>query len=197
MDLDELRLYLPKYLSPETENKLFADLEMFPNNIDERMYSSIDEDTVFQGDAIQDLMVVSLPNLATTNASCLVLSNSCDIAPSNRRLYPSSVMYSPLIRLSRYTEMLADAGIQPARIDNHVTTIRKQAVSQVFYLPAFSGFEESIVFFDRIVSNQIDQVPRPIPHYRLFTLSQYGHYMLLYKMSIHFTRIAESIDRKY
>ena len=32
-------------------------------------------------------------------------------------------------------------------------------------------------------------------NHRIFSLSQYGHYLFLFKLSFHFTRMQEGIDR--
>ena len=48
---DELKKYLPKYLSEENYKTLLAELKSFPYNIDGRMYTSmLDKNVIFQGD---------------------------------------------------------------------------------------------------------------------------------------------------
>ncbi len=43
---DELKKYLPKYLSEENYNNLLTELKSFPYNIDNRMYTySLDNNT--------------------------------------------------------------------------------------------------------------------------------------------------------
>ena len=55
--LDDFRTYLPKYLSGEAQENLFADLRLFPENIDKRFYSTIlvDSKSLFQGDGLKDM----------------------------------------------------------------------------------------------------------------------------------------------
>lgn len=197
MDSNDLGVYLPKYLSPETEAKLFDDLSQFPENIDERMYTQLDDEHVFQGDAISDLLVVQLPELDVKRRTCLILSNTCDLDPANKRLFVSHLMYCPIIDLNRYQQFLSNHGHPEEKIDSHLANVRKQRVTQIFYLPDGPRISESLVFLDHVMNNKVDQLPAPIAEYRVFSLSQYGFYLLLYKLSIHFTRMAEGVDRSY
>ncbi len=82
-------------------------------------------------------------------------------------------------------------------IKQHINTIKRQRITQIFYLPKGKHLqEESIVFLDRINScdNRIISSEK-INDIRLFTLSNYGHYIFLVKLSMHFTRIYENVDR--
>ena len=57
------------------------------------------------------------------------------------------------------------------------------------YLPQY-------LFLDRINNCPIEAVSKEdIDKKRLFTLSNYGFYMFLVKLSIHFTRVREEVDR--
>jgi hypothetical protein len=51
---EDLKTYLPKYLSAEGQANLFAELSQFPNNIDRRLYTLrlLNEMNVFQGDGL-------------------------------------------------------------------------------------------------------------------------------------------------
>jgi len=64
-------------------------------------------------------------------------------------------------------------------------------------LPKGAGLqEESIVFLDRInnISNKVIK-SEELQTRRIFTLSDYGFYLFLLKISIHFSRIQEKVDR--
>lgn len=110
IDLEDIRIYLPKYLSPETEEKLFADLTDFPNNIDDRMYGfeGIEDDVIYQGDGIEDLLIIHLPDKRIDEKSALILSNTCDTDVHNERRFNSNLIYTPLIKLSKYKRLLLD-----------------------------------------------------------------------------------------
>ena len=64
-------------------------------------------------------------------------------------------------------------------------------------MPAYSlKLEESIVFLDRIVNYPTSSLKlEDLKMNRIFTLGNYGFYLFLLKLSIHYTRIADKIDR--
>ncbi|MFO7852062.1 MAG: hypothetical protein ACQERS_11515 [Bacteroidota bacterium] len=200
MDFNEIKLYLPKYLSAETQKELFENLNGFPDTIDERLYTSkfIDEEIVYQGDGLQDMLIINLPSPHIKLKPGLVLSNSCDINPENERFFDSRVMYAPIFNLRKYEETLRGKGIKSKQaIDNHLKDIRNQLATQIFYLPKKGTIlEESIVFLDRVLNMPIDSIDKQnLKTIRLFSLSQYGHYLFVFKLSLHLSRIREGIDR--
>ncbi|MBA7525707.1 hypothetical protein ES705_17860 [subsurface metagenome] len=201
MIFDDIKIYLPKYLSAESEKELFSELREFPNNQDIRLYTDFlkDEKIVFQGDGILEMLIINLPQPEIKPAPCVIISNACDISPDNVRNFPSNVLYAPLFNLQKYESSIREKSKKSnQQIENHINAIRKQEITQIFYLPAKpSKIEESIVFFDRInncPNNYMDR--KDLSKKRLFTLSDYGSYLFLLKMSIHFTRIRDGVERK-
>ena len=50
MSDEEIKKYLPKYLSAESYEQLLNELKSFPENIDSRLFtSSLDEKYIYQG----------------------------------------------------------------------------------------------------------------------------------------------------
>lgn len=202
ISIEDVRAYLPKYLSPGAEESLFSELENFPENIDSRLYTSLlkDEETLFQGDGIKDLLVTSLPDTRIGNAPSIILSNTCDIDKNNKRFFTSQMVYAPIFDLEKYKNRLISRGIKSEEsVKSHLADIRRQHITQIFFLPKWSELEhDSLVFLDRLSSCSNDFVPvEKLRELRLFTLSQYGHYLFLFKLSVHFTRIAEGVERGF
>lgn len=200
IELEELRQYLPKYLSPESEDCFFEELKSFPSNIDTRIYTILlaDSSVIFQGDGIRNLLVVNLPDATVRDAPAMVLSNTCDISPKNNRPFPSAICYAPIFNLDKYADSLKRNGIKKDEaLADHLASIRQQRLTQIFYLPKGAQLEnESLVFLDRVNSCQSTYIePSSIPARRLFTLSNYGAWLFLFKLSIHFTRFADRVDR--
>lgn len=201
MNLDELKIYLPKYLSSESAEDLYESLRDFPQNIDQRIYTTYlkDDPTIFQGDGLDNLIVVNLPEVEKKEVPAMIISNTCDIDPENTRNFPSQIMYAPLLNFAKYSDMLNN-GLSKSteQIEGHLDAIKKQHVTQIFYLPPIQGvFEESIVFLDRICNVGSDFVNRKkLKDIRLFSLSDYGNYLFLFKLSLHFTRIQDKVERK-
>lgn len=207
--VDEIRAYLPRFLSAESDKELFESLKQFPANIDCRIYTDrlLSEELLFQGDGLRDLLVINLPDRNVMPAPGMILSNTCDVDLNNQRaFFPPRLVYAPIFNLEKYRRALLEetAGLaeevkktKTQAIDSHIGCIREQKVTQVFYLPKLPGhLEESIVFLDRICNCDNAGVSREnIQAKRLFTLSDYGAYLFLIKLSIHFTRITDKVDR--
>ena len=198
---DNIKLYLPKYLSEDDTKRLFNELQSFPNNIDKRLYSSFlkNENVIFQGDGLKNLTVTNLPSRIFFEAPVMVLSNTCDIDMSNKRLFPSNICYAPVFSLNNYRKSLLEEKIKDEKsIDNHVAEIKKQKITQIFYLPKGDKLpEDCIVFLDRINHCDNRSLSREnLNPSRIFILSNYSFYVFLVKLSIHFTRIQEKVERK-
>ena len=119
------------------------------------MYTtSLPNNVIFQGDGYDSLPFVNLMKIedGCKYRSGIVLSNTCDMAPENRRLYSSSIIYAPIMDLKKYVENLQIKNIREDVIKNHVTDIRKQAITSMLFLPANSKMPDSIVFLNRITS---------------------------------------------
>ena len=201
---EDIRKYLPKYLSSSAQDSLFEELKKFPDNIDQRLYTNYlqDDPHIFQGDGVSDLLFVHLPSQEIKPAPGMVLSNTCDIDPANRRFMPMRMVYAPIINLEKYRQALYIDHVQTGKksdesIKSHIQEIKKQHISHIFYLPQGEALDnDSIVFFDRLNNCSVDFFQnKPIQHTRLFTLSDYGYYLSLFKLSVHFTRIREGLAR--
>ena len=126
----------------------------------------------------------------------IILSNTCDISLENHRLYASSILYAPVVEIKKYYDILIKNGAIKEQVEEHLSAVRKQKVSSILYLPEISDLKESIVFFDRIMSIDNSFIDREnLENNRLFSLSDYGFYLLLFKLSIHFSRIQEKVNR--
>lgn len=202
MDIEDIKCYLPKYLSTEAQAKLFDDLSAFPSNIDQRLYTVIPngDEIIFQGDGINELLVVNLPDDHTQPVPCIILSNTCDIDINNKRYLLPTIIYAPIVTIEKYCSLIRRLGVYPAEsIESHLESIRKQRITSIFYLPCSTVLkQESMALLDKINNCSSDYIPREsLRERRIFSLSQYGHYLLLFKLSIHFTRIQERVDRIY
>ena len=204
IEFSDIERYLPQYLSKEASANLFAELKDFPENIDNRIYTNflLGSPIIYQGDGFCGLLSVNLPDAKVAKVPGVILSNSCDIDKANERLSETRLVFATIFQLEKYKNALVktyvDTGKKTeASINGHIDRIRKQYISHIFYLPAGGNLEhESIVFFDRVNNLPNKFVEKiGIQKHRLFTLSDYGFYLFLYKLSIHFTRIRENVTR--
>lgn len=193
---EQIELYLPKYLSPDERKYLLSELSSFPDNM--RYYLASDksrtETNLLQGDGWKGFALIDFYSFKKRRVAGVVLSNSCDIAIENQRSLPVRIIFSPLVSLAKYEERLRK-NKTAAQIDNILTDIRKQRSTSIFYLPEYSGFlEESIILLDNVHCHPVDDFMK-VRKAKIFTLSQYGFYVFLIKLSIHFTRFQENVHR--
>ena len=197
--IEDVQRYLPKYLSAENYKTLLNELNNFPNNLDKRMYAKgPGENVIYQGDGIKSFPFVDLQHIdkGTKIINGIVISNTCDIELTNIRLYTPSILYAPICSLDNYINMLESNKVNKNKIDNQIKDIRNQKITSIFFLPENGTISDSIVFLDRIShidNNYIDR--NQLSEQRLFSLSDYGFYLFLFKLSVHFSRIQEHINR--
>jgi hypothetical protein len=199
---EDIKRYLPQYLSQEAQSKLFAELGSFPENIEKRLYSNIevDDDFVYQGDGLQKLLIVELPSKEFREGPAMVLSNTCDVSFENERKFLSpNIIYCPLIKFRKYLDWLREKRelLTGEALESHAKAIQQQHISTFFYVPAGAKLtEDYIALLDRLNNCDLQYLnSEVIRATRVFSLSNYGLYLFLLKISIHFTRITEGVDR--
>lgn len=195
---EDIKIYLPKYLSEESTAALFKDLSGFTQHLKTRKFytNKLDEKIVFQGDGIKILPLVNLPDSALYEAAALVLSNTCDYDQREQGIDPC-LIYAPIIKISDYINMLEKNGYSSSNIEEYIKKIKEQRITQYFFLPSgeFSK-EESIVLLNRVSSCDSSYIDESsIKDIRWFSLDNFGWYIFLLKLSIHFTRVREKVDR--
>lgn len=197
---ENFSIFLPQYLTEDMREVLKSELSQFTREgIVRSLFTSqlADTDLIYQGDGLQGMLVVNLPDPKVSDSKSMVISNSCDISPENQRPFPSMIAYCPIFSLEKYALMLKESKIyNETRIEQHLDDIRKQFVTQIFYLPPGGVDGEGLVFLDRICHSSSDKIDRSkLKNIRLFSLSQFGHYLFLFKLSIHFTRMNDKLVR--
>jgi len=126
-----------------------------------------------------------------------VLSNSCDVDPENPRDVPARVIFAPLVKLSAYHALLAQSGIDIARVEAKIASIKAQKTTNVFFLPASGTLtEDFVVRLDEAQSMPVAAHINGGDKEKLSTLSNTGFYMLVLKLSVHFCRLQEQVNRK-
>lgn len=213
MDLDakELKKFVDG--QPQYRNELdpfYESMRKLPAYDYSRFYSVYSEysNIITQGDGLIGLKFIHLPDTEISLGRGMIFSNTCDIDLNNQRKFASRMVYAPIIKLNSYKEMLEnatnDAGVRmfvDTAIYDHISDIKAQKISQIFYLPAASNYLdfESIVFFDQICSIDNESVSRDnLSTDRMFCLSSYGWYIFLARLSHFFTKLSdESVQLRF
>lgn len=195
---EDLRQFLPTFLSQGSQTAFVDEIRHYLGSQIKPFYSSAlaAKAILFQGDGLDGLPIIHLPDPTIKPGRALLLSNTCDVDPSNARLFDASLTYAPILSLPRYLSALRQQ-FEETRVAQHENDIRQQLISQIFFLPRGARLQEdSIVFLDRTVSSSSTVVDRAsVPQIRLFTLSDFGAWLLTLKLSIHFCRIRDQVDR--
>lgn len=195
---EDIEVFLPKYLSAEKAEDLFKNLADFPDNINKIFTASLsDEDEVFQGDGLRNIPNIRLPDPDIFEGPVMVISNTCDISAANVRMRAVSFVYCPIVKVSSYESGLRDEGIPSEKVAGHIETAKKQRLSDIFFLPHSGKLPEDCFAFlgDAMSCDASILTQEKVRNSRLYSLSNYGFYMLLFKLGVHFTRVREEVDR--
>ncbi len=192
---EQVSLFLPKYLTPSQKQDLYAEMLKFPGSTQFYLHRPDLKDELLQGDGWQGFMAINFYTCKPKIVSGVILSNSCDISTANPRSLPVNILFSPLVSLSQYEQLLLAKGKTAAQVNSQFKEIRSQKVTSIFYLPPLAGvIEESVILLDNIhvhpLKNFLGLSREP-----LFQLNQFAFYLFLIKLSIHFCRFQEGIQR--
>lgn len=199
VELDKIDLYLPQYLSSGDKDALRKELSAFPTDgTKDTIYTSALKDAAFllQGDGVKGVPYINYPDTTVKPVSGILLSNTCDMSIENKRVNSCRVMFAPLLDYSLYSQKVYECFSRDTA-ESHLRDLRKQYITQAMFLPKGGGLEkDSIVFFDRAISLPLSEsLVKEFCQNKIFTLSNFGFYLFLLKISIHFTRIQEKINR--
>lgn len=207
MIFDEFKKYLPFYLSSESQKELMDLVRQFTKNgrIPDSSFYTIKltaEKSLFQGDIIRNMPIIDLRKeddgqfyTKSKQGTAMLLSNTCDMDPANIRKYPLMINYAPVIELDKYSQFLRGLGFESKKIDSHFQTIKTESISNLLYIPQFKDLKESIVFLDRIYNASPALIYDTALENKVTTLSDFGFYLLIAKLSIHFSRMQEKVQR--
>jgi hypothetical protein len=188
--------YLPYYLTAEAKTWIINELNKFP--LGEMQYFLLHgfEQEMLQGDGWTRLQ---LRNFVTGEQSAIngvVLSNTCDVTPENKRDLPVNITFSPLIPVEAYTALLIQAGLPRTSIDAKIAAMKRQEVTNIFYVPTGGALKsEHFVLLGDVHSLPAKVYQEDPNKNKLFTLSQAGFYLFLLKLSMHFCRFHEEVLR--
>lgn len=189
---DRLNKLFPQYLSEPSRENLKALL--LAGKADASYYSDQAVDDLLQGDAWNAFKFYDFETGAVRDISGAILSNSCDVDIGNATTYAKRISYAPIVRLDVFLSILQKGGVEAKKVEGLADALRRQEVTQLFYLPPSARLPECVVILSEINSQPLELF-RSERTERLFRLSNYGFYTFLMKLSIHFTRMGEAVDR--
>lgn len=191
---ESIQQQIPHYLSQAAKENLAKSLQEFPRRID--YYIDRYQNEVLQGDGWNSFVVVNIENGERKPIKGILLTNSCDVAPENKREFPPAFTFAPIIKLGNYVQRLLMAGLSQQVIDDKVAAIKEQNITNLFYLPKGAHLDNDYV----ALLGDVHTVPLKVfqerqDRQKLFTLSQTGFYLFVLKLSVHFCRFHEEVNR--
>ena len=191
---ESIQEQIPYYLTQEAKDGLVKALADFPRSID-YFINKYSED-VLQGDGWNSFVVFDFGNGERKPVKGILLTNSCDVFKDNKREFPPTFTFAPIVKLKNYLQKLEGAGLTQHQINNKVAAIKDQKVTNLFYLPQGANLEDEYI----ALLGDVHTVPLNVfearqDRQKLFTLSQVGFYLFLLKLSVHFCRFHEEVER--
>lgn len=198
-DAEALRQQIPYYLTAASAQKvLVAELKKLIEGADRGYFIPTGYDgyttEMLQGDGWRGFKIFSFQSGKVNASRGIVLSNSCDVSSENTRVFPPKVTFAPIVKLSRIIERFVAYGLDREKVASRLTDIKAQRVTNMFYLPADGLLDgDHVVLLDDLHSMPVEVLQ--IEAEKLFTLSMAAFYLFVFKLSVHFCRLHENVDR--
>lgn len=193
-DIEYLNVFIPSYFTKERRHGIEVALSDIPKA--KNYYYNQEDKEALQGDGWKGFTVFNFKTGERKLSQGLVLTNSCDLASANKRVMPPLVTFAPLATLASFLEKLRQSGVTPDRIAQYQEDIRAQKIDSIFYLPP-AGHEAR----PELIAILADAHSMPLSALqesggeRLFSLSDVGFWIFIFKLSVHFCRMHEGVTR--
>ena len=191
----DAQVFLPKYLSPHQQRELYEELQKFPAKLNYYMPAGAYPENVLQGDGWRGFVVIDFETSERKTISAVVVSNSCDIDPANSANSARKILFAPIVPLDGIRAIWHQLGDSEAQIKDKLAAVRRQEITTMFFLPELPNVvQESVALLDDCHQQPLNRFLAG-PRTKRFTLSQSAFWILLIKLSIHFTRANEGVVR--
>lgn len=191
---DQIPLHLPGYLTLEARAALMAALSRHPSSPSVPFATAGDlAAQALQGDIVRTAPFYDIVAETGSRAGALLVSNSCDMSAANSRAIDRHVQYCPVLPWSKFSALLSSTN-QFATEESQRSLeedVRNQYVTNLFHIGVPGNPDGFVAFLDQIQSARSSTALG----IRKWSLTQFGHYMLLFKLSYHFSRMREGLQR--
>lgn len=200
---EDLSRIFPSYLTDATRKSLETELKVFlsSGSIVRDPFTSYKNDFFLQGDLLKKVPFPTWgkDGFATFNGgNCIILSNTCDIDPTNSRMTPLDCVLAPILSVEKYQNILRSSGYPEHRIKSFHDNLMNYKISNLFYLPIDENFcysRSSKGYFASL--DKAFSLPRNIlnldQHIR--SLNQFSSYLFTFQISVNFCRFHDKVDR--
>jgi hypothetical protein len=208
---DKFELILPNYLVEPEKSRLLNALKQFTpeergGNIDySNFYRNHQSSFFLQSDLIKEIRFASwdedTAEYIKSYTDAIIISNTCDLSFENKRdLNVKECLFAPLLDFNLYLEDLRNGGYGEDKIKTFSKNVKAQLYSNIFYLPEyFKEKKEYIVLLDNIFwfpTNELNSYLGEIDENRITSLTHFGYYLFILKISYHLCRLPEQCYRE-
>jgi hypothetical protein len=206
---DNFELILPSYLVNSDKSRLKEALKQFtPENRGGQInysnfYRTYQHAYFMQSDLVKEIRISIWDNRDLSfkkgYTDAIIISNTCDISFENKReLSKKQCLFAPLIDFNNYLSDLTEAGHTKEKIEEFSKVVKSQMKTNIFYLPIFQK-KEYIVLLDNVFwfpTEELNSYIDKIQENRITSLSHFGFYLFILKLSYHLCRLPEQCDRE-
>lgn len=184
---EDLLRHLPPYLSESSKRRLVDDLSQFPNSVSSKKFyipqHGVNE--LRQGDKFRLVERAVYPQKSFVKASAVLLTNSCSALLENERTLLPHLTFAPLLDFS-LLETVAQSN-----------QLKESHLANAIYFPPDEQYEKgTIALLDNTFSLPLNQIiVTELLENRISTLSAFGWYFFLFKLSYWYCRMGEKIIR--
>jgi hypothetical protein len=203
--LDSIDRLFPPDISEQRKGRLRDGLKQFSIRSNSKVYTDFylksSPNYFLQGDLIFELRFPlwnsEKRDFEKVYFDSIILSNSCDIDEANQstRTLPKQVMTAKLFSLTDFIEGLSYYDIENS--DTIIERLKNQEYSNLMYFPPINN-TEYVAYFDELSSlsnEELNALRKDIDKNRIACLDWFGYYLFMFKLSYHFCRLPEEIDR--
>lgn len=208
---DYFEKILPAYLVESDKGRLKEALRQF--TIEERgkevdysnFYRSYDHAYFMQSDLIKEIRVSQWneesAEFTKGYTDAIIISNTCDISFDNKHdVNTKQCLFAPLIDFNEYLSDLEAAGYSKEKISSFSQIVKAQLRTNIFYLPIYyKENKEYIVLLDNVFwfpTAELNSYIDKIDDNRTTSLTHFGFYLFILKLSYHLCRLPEQCDRE-
>lgn len=191
---ENIRDQIPYYLTREAGEGILKELENYSNKT--QLFLHRETDGILQGDSWRGFKLFDFTTSELRKVRAIVISNSCDIDPDNKRDIPAKITFVPLIKMSKLEQLFRSSSFNATTTEQKLRSIREQKNSSFFFIPNQGNLDdEYVAWLSDVHSMPMSSFLENTAKEKLFTLNMTGFYLFLFKLSIHFCRFHENVDR--
>lgn len=198
-DADALRQQIPYYLTaPPDQKVMLGELKALIEGANKGYFIPAAyadyRDEMLQGDGWRKFQIFSFKSVSVNLVRGIVISNSCDVSQENARVFPTNVTFAPIIKLSKLIARYKAHGLDDEKVKSHLVDIKAQRLTSMFYLPTDGLLDEDhVALLDDLHSMPVELHRQAAE--KMFTLSMAAFYLFVFKLSVHFCRLHENVNR--